>query len=100
MPRVVKTPLLQCMIGYRLKNKHKKNANGKRKRKKKIRKKKQIKEVRKKHKELMREFRDHRRSKKMKPSSEHSLDANEVEDEVLETYDYDQLHLSFKFEDL
>ena len=99
MPRVVKTPLLQCMIGYRLKNKHKKNANGKRKRKKK-RKKKQIKEERKKHKELMKEVRDHRRSKKMKPSTEPALDANEVEDEVLETYDYDQLHLAFKFEDL
>ena len=36
----------------------------------------------------------------MKPSTEPALDANEVEDEVLETYDYDQLHLAFKFEDL
>ena len=48
----------------------------------------------------MKEVRDDRRSKKMKPSTEPALDANEVEDEVLETYDYDQLHLSFKFEDL
>ena len=48
----------------------------------------------------MKEVRDHRRSKKMKPSTEADLDANEVEDEELETYDYDQLHLSFNSENL
>ena len=71
-----------------------------RERGKKEKKKKQIKEEIKKHKELIKEVRDHRRSKKMKTLTEAALDANEVEDEVLETYDYDQLHLSFKFEDL
>ena len=48
----------------------------------------------------MKEVKDHRRSKKMKTLTEDDLDANEVEDEELETYDYDQLHLSFKSENL
>ena len=36
----------------------------------------------------------------MKKLTEDDLDANEVEDEEFETYDYDQLHLSFNSENL
>ena len=36
----------------------------------------------------------------MKTLTEDDLDANEVEDEELETYDYDQRHLSFNSENL
>lgn len=36
----------------------------------------------------------------MKPTIEPALDEEEVEDEDVETYDYDQLNLAFKLKDL
>ena len=58
------------------------------------------KQQRKKHRRLMKEVRAHRRSKGLEAIHEPPSEEEEVEDEELETYDYDQLHLAFKDKDM
>ena len=58
-----------------------------------------IKFERKKHHELMKEVRAHRRSMGLKPTHEPPVKEKGDEDEEPENYDYDNLHLAFKFED-
>lgn len=66
---------------------------------KKEKKRQKIKFERKKHRELMKEVRAHRRSMGLKPTYEPPAKEKGDEDEEPQHYDYDNLHLAFKFED-